>query len=213
MEGFLVYALTSLLFISDQVTDPVQAAWFGATEARQLDCERMTQAQAHEQYPGDVPETAARTQTFMTIDALVCHRRVLRYGARAARDELLLTRLHSDVNAMVSQAIVHGKGKRWLVDAFYPDGVMVKKIADAARTTLAETGETVMGQAPLLAGGDLQVLHGMPLWEALPLACKRLTAEHALGPDDVMMFIAVVDPNETQLHVGVCSGGLFGWQQ
>lgn len=210
MEGFLLYLVFTALYFGDIVADPSQAAWVSRQEARELDCQRLSQADAHARFPGQVPAPHARAQTQMTIDALVCTRRVVPATFREARDEALLEDLSTEVADVVTQAQVVGPA-RWHVDAFYPDPIMTQKIATAARTHLSESGHRVVQQAPLLAAGDVLVLHGKPLWEALPIACQRFHAEGTLDDDDAWLALAVVDPSETQLHGGVCVRGAWRW--
>lgn len=212
MESILIYWAAILFSLSDHAGDPVQQAWKGRQEARQLECERMSQAEAHKKYPVEVPATDARATALVDIDALVCTRRMVRFGERDPRDELILTNLSSDIGELTKQAAALGRPTtRWMVDAFYPQQQMVQKIATAARTSLAESGHTVVGQAPLLASGDATVLHNTPVQDFLPIACQRLTAEGTLGTDDAFFALALVRPQESALHAGVCIDGVWRW--
>lgn len=212
METLLFYWLTILYSLSNSGSDPVQQTWNGRQESRQLDCERMSQAEAHERHPLDVPAAERRAGALQEVDALVCSRRLIRFGQREARDELILTKLTSDVSELTQQAAALGSPTTtWHVDAFYPQPQIGQKIAMAARANLMETGHTVTSRAPLLAGGDLAVLHNLSIEDALPLACQRFFAEGTLKGDDAFLGVALVRAQESQLHAGACIKGSWRW--
>ncbi len=212
MEAFAIYWLGAIFSLSNSAGDPVMQGWKGRDEARQLDCERLSQAEAHERFPAEVPATALRSAALMDIDALVCRRRLLRYGERDDRDELVLSQLGVEVAGLTQQAMALAAPQtRWFVDAFYPQPQVAQKIANAARLSLAEAGQHVSSQAPLLAAADVAILRELTLADALPLACQRLSAEKTLGDHDAFLGVALVRPQETQLHAGVCLQGGWRW--
>lgn len=212
MEGLLLYWLAVLFSFSDHFADPIHVAWKGMDEARELECERLPQKEAHRRYPAEVPPTAMRSQTLMQIDALVCHRRIVRLGEREARDEAILTHLSEEVDQISAQAIAAAaKDTDFYVDAYYPDIAVAMKIANATRHALADSSRRVSSQAPLPAAGDVDVLLGLPLQQALPVACARLQAEGTLKPNEAFLAVAVLRPQETQLHAGLCQQGLWRW--
>jgi len=212
MDGLLFFWFVQLLVYGDFVEDPSHVAWAGATEVRQFDCERISQAEAHKRYPGSVPATSARGQVFYDIDALVCSRRYVDDDQRLPRDELLLRSLSSDVDELVGIASKQGGDVvKWTVDAFHPDPVMVRKIATAAKTSLAERGLQVSDRPPLLTAGDVEVLRSMHMQQALPVACKRMQDTGVLDDDTAFVSVALLHEYESALHVGLCHQGRFKW--
>jgi hypothetical protein len=212
MEAALLFWLASLFYASDHAGDPIQQAWQGREHTRQLECERLSQAEAHRRSPAEVPPPAARTATMMQLDALVCARRVVPWGKSDPRDEVILTTLSDEVAAIVNAAAsaIEGDG-RVFVDAFYPQPEIAQKIANATRIGLADAGRRVGSRAPLLAAGDVEVVGAMSLMQALPITCARLKAEGSLTDNDAIVVVAIVRDNETQLHGGVCQKGRFQW--
>lgn len=209
----LFFLLLSLPVLADRTGDPSLGAFRSKAEVRNMECARISQAQAHEQFPGQVPEPAPRVSSnLMEIDALVCTPRIVRFDERPARDEAILTSLGKDVGDIAQVAgAVGGPDTVWHVDAFYPDERVASKIAIAARTHLAETGYRVSARVPLLAAGDLLVMRELPLQQRFELACARYFAEHTLEENDAFLGIMIVDPRETQLHAGVCRKGAWQW--
>lgn len=204
--------LMPLPFIASHATDPAPGVWAGRQEARNLECTRMSQAQAHQLYPDDVPEPAPRTMTLTRVDALVCKPRMLPFGQRPSRDEAILSTLGRQVGALTEIALaLGGPDTTWYVDAFYPEPRVSSKISVAARTDLAERGRRVSDRVPLLAAGDLAVLRDLAPKDAYPLACQRYFAEHVLGENEAFLGLMLLDPRETQLHAGVCMGGHWRW--
>lgn len=192
--------------------DPSIEAWKGRSALRQLDCDRVPQAQAHVLHPARVPEVAPRVETFLQYDALVCRRRLVPWGEHGARDELILDDLSASIAALVQPALALGDDDTvWSVDAFYPEVGMQSRIANAARAELAQRGLRVSGAVPLLAAGDLQVLRGMDVSSAMRIACTRFAAEGSLGEHDAFLGIALVDNRESALHAGVCRRGTWRW--
>lgn len=212
----LFWLLVMPLPLADRIWDPAPGIWRNTEEARNLDCARLPQARAHELYPIQVPEPAPRTGqgSLMTIDALVCTQRLMRYGERANRDEVILSSLSRTVGEITGVAASQGSTEtRWHVEAFYPEQRMASKIAVAARTDLAERGHKVSDKVPLLAAGDLAVLRGLTVRDAYPIACKRYFDQQILGANDGFLGIVLVDPRETQLHAGICLNGQWRWLQ
>ncbi len=217
MDGFLLFLLVNVLAYGDVFADPVHAAWLGRQEARELHCERLGQAEAHERYPGRVPAPNARSGALMEIDALECRHLVVAEGTRQPRDEAILQRLEADVDELVGLASTVGDEEtRWIVDAYYPSPPVVRKVANAARVSLAERGRWVSDAPPRLSAGDVEVLRTLPMREAIPVACRRLFESGALegeqhGQNVAFLAVALLHPQESQLHAGTCRNGRFRW--
>jgi hypothetical protein len=191
--------------------DPAPGISQSKKYTRNLDCTRMSQAQAHQLYPGKVPDLPPRG-SFSNIDAMTCSTRIMEPGDRPNRDEVILTSLRQSVgeitrlaSALVPQAAV------WHVDAFYPQAAVAQKISVAARVDLAERGHSVSDRVPVLASGDIAVLARMSAAKAYPLACRRYFAEKVLVEPDAFLGLMIIDARETDLHAGVCVGGEWKW--
>jgi hypothetical protein len=216
VDGFAFFLLVNLLAYGDLLRDPANASWFSQQRVRQLECERLSQAEAHARHPGTVPPPNARSGALMQVDALACRHLLVAEGARSPRDEAILQRLEQDVGELVGlAAAVSEPDTRWIVDAHYPSPPMVRKIAGSARVALAERGRQVSDAPPRLSAGDVEVLRTLPMREAIPFACRRLHASGALqsAPDDdvALLSIALLHPGESQLHAGTCRRGEFRW--
>lgn len=194
--------------------DPLPHLFTSKDDARNMDCRRISQAEANALYPGRIPEPAGRTMAGSTRDVLVCRRRFVRLGERPARDEVILTSLRETASDIVQAAVAQapaGEKLTWHVDAFYPSIEVSAKIAVAARTELAERGHRVSDRVPLLAAGDIAVLARLPAAESYAGACTRYFAEGVLKDGDAFLGIMIVDSRETQLHAGVCVRGEWSW--
>ncbi len=213
MEGWLILLLLSLPIFAGRARDPSPGIFQSKEEARNLECIRMSQVEAHERFPGQVPAPPARTLSSPKVtDALACQRRFMRLGERPDRDEVVLTTLRqSSADIAQTAASLAPRDVVWHVDAFYPDAAVAAKISVAARTDLAERGHRVSDRVPLLAAGDLLVIGRMDPKEAYPTACARYHAEGALAPGDALLGITIVDPRETLLHAGLCVDGGWRW--
>src|SRR5688572_17850936 len=95
METLLIFVVTPLLILAGRANDPSPGIWQKSL-SRNLECVRMSQARAHELYPGQVPEPAPRGTQGET-DALTCSTRFMPYGERPARDEVILSSLRQSV--------------------------------------------------------------------------------------------------------------------
>ena len=136
----------------------------------------------------------------------------MRIGERPARDEAILETLRKSTGDIVQAATAQaGSEKIWHVDAFYPQVDVATKIAVATRTELAERGKKVSDRVPVLTAGDIAVLSRMEPPKAYPVACARYFAEGVLGENDAFLAVMIVDPQETQLHAGLCIDGTWKW--
>ena len=179
--------------------------------SRNLECNRLSQAQAHEQFPGRVPDLPPRG-SYSNIDALTCSTRIAEPGDRPPRDEVILTSLRQTVGEITRLASAAApETTNWHVDAFYPQLAVAQKISVAARMDLAERGHKVSDRVPVLAAGDIAVLARMPAAKAYPLACQRYFTEKVLIEPDAFLGLMIIDARETDLHAGVCVGGRWKW--
>lgn len=213
MRTLLIMLLMLPPALTGCVLDPAFGIWQSKEEVRNLECTRMSQTQAHELYPDQVPEVPPRGASVNT-DVLTCKRRIMRLGERSARDELILSSLRQTVDQIIQVAsALHPGEVTWHVDAFYPEPTVAAKISVAARTTLAERGRKVSDRVPVLAAGDIAVLGRMPATEAYKLACARYFAQRVLAEQDAFLGLMIVDPREAQLHAGLCVRGEWRWLQ
>jgi hypothetical protein len=192
------------------LADPV--LFSNRAERRSIDCTRLSQLEAFERYPGQVPAPAARTVASEETGVLTCASRYFGVDERPARDEAILSTLGEQVSGLAQSATaLYGREVVWHVDAFYPSLPVAQKIAIAARTTLAEKGLTVSNRVPTLAAGDVAVLATLPPAEVYPAACRRSFETKVLERGDVFFGLMIVDAKETALHGGVCSDGAWRW--
>lgn len=213
METLLIMLLMPLPIFVGRAHDPSPGIFQSKEEARNLECTRLSQAEAHDRFPGQVPEPPARGTTAVS-DALACTSRFMRIGERPARDEVILSSLRQSVGAITQTAGALEAGElTWYVDAFYPEPAVAAKISVATRTDLVERGRKVSDRVPVLAAGDIAVLWKMPPQQAYPLACKRYFAQGVLTERDVFLGVMIVDARETQLHAGLCARGEWKWLQ
>jgi hypothetical protein len=217
MNPLLAYLLSHLIFYGDIVGDPIHASWKGRDELRSMECERLTHPEAFERFPGQLPAPGARSRVIVEVDALACSHKWIEPGSRNARDELILEDLSQEMSEIVGLAQQQADaGTAWFVDAYYPDPVMVRKIATAARMSFAERGISVYDQAPLMSAGDVEVLRTLQMRDSIPHACRRMFQRGELEDQTntekrAFLAIALVHEKESQLHAGVCQQGEFRW--
>ena len=203
--GFLLVACTK---------DPAAGFIQTKQEARNYDCRRYSQAEAHDRFPGVVPEPPPRLSNHGVRDALVCNRRLIDWGDRDGRDEAILSTLRTDVDELVRLAASAAPEQTtWYVDSFYPQPQVAQKIAIAARVSLVERGHAVSDQVPLLAAGDIAVLARTGPANAYRIACKRYFTESVLQHGEAFLGLMIVDGRESMLHAGVCLDGEWRWLQ
>ncbi len=212
--GNLILATAALLAVATGcIHDPSAGILTTKQEARNLECSRLSQLEAHERYPSQVPDLASRG-AYLTRDALVCSRRIIELGERPARDEAILTSLRESVSDITRAAEAIAPAQTvWHVDAFYPRPEVAQKIAVAARVDLAERGLIVSDRVPVLSAGDIAVLVRTGADTAYALACSRYFSEHALAGDDAFLGLMTLDKREVALHAGVCMRGEWKWLQ
>jgi hypothetical protein len=218
MKGLLVSGLLSscaaspFVLLRSWVTDPVLLS---RSERRELECQRMSEADATARFPGRVSVTPPREIAGATVDILVCSPRVVPIDDRPARQERLLVALSEQVSQVTERAVelMPEPDTRWLVEAHDPSAAVAVKLAVAAKTNLAERRRRVSDAPPTLAAGDVAVLMRMPAARAHAVACLRYHQEGALGPSDVLLALAVLDERETAIHAGLCHRGDWRWLQ
>lgn len=212
MEVLLLLLLFPASVLLERAVDPSPGIGHSKAQGRTLECARMSQAEAHERYPGRVPAPPARGP-LGTADALVCAQRLVAPGERPDRDEAVLQSLSGTVGVLAQAAVSRAglTGVTWHVDAHYPDPRVAGKIVAAAKTSLAEGGQRVSERLPMLAAGDLAVIGQLPPSEAFPLACRRYFDLGSLKQDQALLGIVLLDVRETQLHAGVCARGEWQW--
>lgn len=212
MEPLFALLLPLLPFLSDADVDPASRFWLGRQHLRTYACDFTTHAEAHERYPGRVPEPPPRFVTARETHAMICLPPILPEGVKGPRDELVLDGLKARMDALASRALVALEADvRWVVDAYYPSPRVSVRIATAARAALAERGLPVSNRAPLLAAGDLLVMRELSLVRAFSLACQRYAAEGGLADDEALLAVVLPDPRASELVAGVCHQGRFRW--
>ncbi len=140
----------------------------------------------------------------------------MRPGLRKAQDEAILSALQELTSGLVVAA--HSlrpdlAQKTWLVETHYPSGPVAAKIAFAVKNDLVTRCLRASDRTPILGVGDVDVITRMAPEQAYPTACERYLATGSLGPDDALLAIVNLDPRETILHAGICTGGQWEWLQ
>jgi hypothetical protein len=193
--------------------DPAPGLLRSTKEARNYECNRLSQAQAHEQMPGLIRETQPR-KFLPDIEVLSCHPRFIEEGERPARDEAILRYLSSEIRSLTRVAETNSDASTvWHVDAYYPNEQVASKIAVAARVELVERRHHVSDSVPLLAAGDIAVLARMPAATSYATACRRYFAEGSLSNNEALLAVMIIDARETQLHAGICQHAQWRWLQ
>lgn len=191
--------------------DPSPGIFTGKEEARNLECARLSHAQAHREHPGVVREPYARG-SYGPTDALVCSRRLLEHDERPAQHELILSGLRRSAEEITQVAGAHAPlDVTWHVDAYHPDARVASKMSVATKTALAEKGRKVSDRVPLLAAGDLLVLSRLVAGQAYPLACARYFAGKGLDEREVLLALVSLDSRDGQIHAGLCMRGEWKW--
>jgi len=194
-------------------TGPAPGALWTRTEARGMDCERLSVEAGHERYPGRIRAPAPRGD-YVERGAVVCQERLFREGLRPPQDEAILSSLEARVAALARAAGALRPdlaGRTWLVEVHYPSAPVSSKIDFAAKNALMLEGLAVSDRAPRLAVGDVRVLTPMPPERAYPAACRRWADNGSLGGGDALLAVLLRDPRETALHAGICDGGQWTW--
>ncbi len=190
--------------------DPV--IWQSRAARRNLDCLRLTEAEAAARFPGQVRPTPAKVMAGDSVEVLTCSPRALDRDDRNPRDEAILSTLSAQVTTLTETAsALVTVPVLWHVDAYLPTPAVAQKIVVAARTTMAERGLKVSDRVPALAAGDVAVLAKLPPSESYRHACARAFALESLKDDEVLLGLMVVDDRETELHGGVCQRGEWRW--
>lgn len=193
--------------------DPAPGLTQSKVEARNLICARQGEAVTRRQHPGSVEEPRPRGD-FLESDVVACQGRLVAYGDRPDRDELILSELQASATDIVQAAVALGPRvgiRTWLVEAFYPDAAITGKITFAVKTALVERHQQVSDRVPILAAGDILVLGTTPAAQAYPLACRRYHAQGSVGPGEALLGVVLLHARETALHAGLCVDGVWQW--
>ena len=213
MEFWLVTTLGFLFAFGDAFQDPIHRMWWGRDRGRNLKCEWLTHVEAHKRNPYEISAPDPRHAAKQEREALVCApRNLIRDGLRNPRDERILRDLHANIHRAIAQATSkRPETATWYVQVHHPDLKMAAKVRAAAQTQLAQNHPDVRAQNPLPAAGDVLVLADRYLTEALPLYCERKWREGSIGKDESILVLALLHPQETEMHAATCAGGRWQW--
>jgi hypothetical protein len=182
---------------------------------RNLDCERVSAQAGSDRYPGRIVVSESRAAPDdQTV--VICQERLARPGLRAPRDEAVLSSLQTLATEIAVAAATSRPDLRertWLVESFTPSQPVAAKVSFATKNALMGQGVRVSDRTPKLGAGDVDVLVRLPPFEAYPAACRRWFATGGLGEGDALLAVVNLDPRETVLHAGVCTGGGWTWLQ
>jgi len=200
-----------LVFVAPK--DPAPSVLNNKTDARNLECERLSASEAARQHPGEVAPVGPRGD-YYSRSALVCKERFLRLGLRSNQDEAILSTLDARTAelALAADALSPDLTNRtWLVETYYPSTQVAAKISFATKNALIDQGLRVSDRTPILAAGDVQVITRMAPDAAYPAACRRYFDNGSLGTDDVLLGVVSRDPRATVLNAGLCTAGQWQW--
>lgn len=191
--------------------DPGPTLLRAKARARNFECQRLSAQAGKDLYPGRVDVSKPRGD-YIARDAVVCRERLFREGQRQARDEAILLELQRHATTIAgSVETLDLPGRTWLVETFYPSQAVAAKINFATKNALMQDGMRVSDRTPLLSASDLDVLMRMPAAQAYPSACQRYFDTGALKDTDALLAVVLRDPQETNLHAGVCASGGWVW--
>jgi hypothetical protein len=182
-------------------------------EARNYTCIRTNLDVAADTHPGAFRPDSPRAD-YDVRTPMVCSERLLGLGLRGARDEAVLTTLDersSDVAVAAWREKPELHDRTWLVEVFYPDASVSKKVEFATKTALMSHGASVSDRSVSLSATDVEVLTRMPAMDTYPAACRRYADTGALSAGTVLLSVVTVDANDTALHAGLCDGGRWTW--
>ena len=213
MEFWLITSLGLLFAFGNGFQDPIHRMWRGRDQGRNLNCEWLTHVEAHQRHPYEITEPEPRFAAKQNREALVCTPRTLvRDGLRNPRDERILSGLRSSVEVAVSQAMAAKPNTAtWYLQVHHPDLNMANKVSAALQTRLAQNHPSVRAQTPLPAAGDIEVLAGRYLVDALPLYCQRKWREGSIKTGESILVFALLHPQETEMHAATCAEGEWQW--
>ncbi len=195
--------------------DPAPGVFKSKDSARRYECERLDVEAAHRQYPGQVAAPGPRGD-YVERSALVCSERLVRPGLRSDQDEAILYSLEehtSELSQLATSLHPELESSTWLVEAYYPSTEVAAKLSFATKNALVAQGLRVSDRSPILGFDDIDVITRMPPFQAYPAACSRYFANGSLGEDDALLGLVLLDPRETLLHAGLCTGGSWTWLQ
>jgi len=192
--------------------DPAPSLLRSKAYSRTLDCERLSPQEGAERRPGQIIAAKPRGD-FVERSVVVCAERLVRPGVRPPRDEAILAEL--DARSAEFAAATSGRpdleDHTWLVEAYYPSAQVSAKISFAAKNALMGQGRSVSDRTPILAADDILVITRMAPKDAYPAACQRYFANGSLGDNDALLAVVSRDPQETMLHAGLCTSGVWTW--
>jgi len=195
--------------------DPAPGFWRSKADARNLDCQPISEEGARARYPGRFRSTSPRG-SYISTRAVVCRQRLMGPADRAPRDEAILSRLGSSTEAIaarLSAAEPQLKTRTWMVETYYPSAEVAAKIAFATKVALLSHGRRVSDRVPTLGAGDLDVLRSMPRSKLYSVACRRYRDQGDLKGDKALLGVLLESRYETILHAGTCIDGTWRWLQ
>lgn len=212
MWPYLLATLALLPFVIQEDPSPGRANT--RTEARNLECERLSAQAAAEAHPGRVWTSPPRGD-YVERSALICQERMMRAGLRAPRDEAILDGLDAEAGGFAGAVRALGPlatERTWLVEVHYPEAQVAPKLSFAAQNALRSEGLAVSDRVPALAVGDLEVITRLEPSEAYAAACQRYAANGSLRRgEDALLALVLRDSRATALSAGVCVDGGWTW--
>lgn len=210
MGALLIFVLLPLPLYSELFREPGPGGTTDALDVRDLDCQRLSLDAARRRHPGEIGRRRARGD-IVERDAMLCTPRIFSWGEREARDEAILSHLTETTDAIVSTALEEPGPFTWIVQSHYPNAVVAAKLEFAAKAALVESGKRVSDRRLRLSARDVERFGRMPVTASASVACQRFATNGSLAPEERLLAIYLVHPEETDLHAGLCRDGHWTW--
>ena len=198
----LIYIL-AVPYVVELMEDPAPGLARSVTEARGIKCRMLSKDEAILTGRFEVAENEGSVGTEDRY--VTCDRGVFNPGERADQDEAILSDLNSHAIKTATTAIeAFPDVKQWRVAVHYPVIAVSYKINRAVWVALKEK------RVQVVAESRYSEVEPFP---AEPLLAENLKCDKHFGLDSsqTLLNIQLVDPNETQLHAGVCHKGAWKW--
>lgn len=211
-EFFLIVTLPfAIPLLFETFQDPGPGLLTPITSARGRDCRSITREEGT-RIRADAVAEASDKSSYFEENFTHCRSPVFSQGERPKRQEAILAHLSESVTYAVTKAQdAFPKMQTWYTEAHADDTSLARKANFALKVELRSRGSNVSDAILSLPASELvaaQSIHRLNLPEDI---CQRMTRTKLLPNDSALLLLASLDENETQLHAGVCQGGIWRW--
>lgn len=191
--------------------DPGPGVFSGTNgDSSERECALLTGENARQRLLAANREGFARG-IFIGEDVIDCRSRVVATSDRPARVEALLASISTTVPELVKAARLKSPSNTiWRVEVIHSDVVVAEKIANAAKTHLAELHESVLDLPPVLSAVGIQKFQQARIVDGMPILCEEFAG--GIKGGEKVLGIVQLNPAETIWHAGLCSNtGDWQW--